>query len=71
MIEIKVDRTICQGYGNCVLAMGDVFDIDNDGIAVVLKGQVGDDRLAEVKRAVYNCPSEAISFTQSASEQTG
>lgn len=68
MIEINLDRAVCQGYGNCVLAIDDAFDIDEDGTAVLLVSQVDDERLADVKRAVYDCPSEAISFTRSPSE---
>ncbi len=65
MITIKVNRRVCQGYGNCVLADPAVFDVDDDGLIVLLHGTVGEEQLSAVRRAVYDCPSEAISFTRS------
>lgn len=66
IIEVSVDRTLCEGYGNCVLAAEDVFDLNDDGQAVAVKSAVDDGRLADIKRAVYDCPMEAISFGQRA-----
>lgn len=65
MISIRVDRSVCQGYGNCVLAESSVFEIDDDGLAVVNEPTVSDDRAAAVRRAAYDCPTEAISVEQS------
>lgn len=61
MIEIRVDRTVCQGYGNCALAAPGVFDVDDEGLVTLLEKQVSDDRLAAVRQAVYDCPTDAIS----------
>jgi ferredoxin len=68
MIEIRVDRDACAGHGNCVLANPDVFDIDDDGLVVLVHSTVDDDRLASIQRSVYDCPTEAISLTEGASE---
>jgi ferredoxin len=63
MISVHVDRTLCQGYGNCVLAEAAVFDIDQEGLAVVDAAAVTEDRAAAIKRAAYDCPTEAITVT--------
>jgi Ferredoxin len=60
MITIRADRTVCQGYGNCVLADPDTFDVDDEGLVVLRRETVGDEGLAAARRAAYDCPSEAI-----------
>lgn len=58
---IKVNRGTCQGYGNCVLALPSVFDLDDEGL-VVLKREDGE--LEGLRRAAYDCPTESILFTE-------
>jgi len=64
MITVKVDRGVCQGYGNCVLAAGDTFDLDDDGVVTLRAEQVGEDRGAAIRRAVYDCPTDAITLIE-------
>lgn len=65
MITIKVDRGVCQGYGNCVLADPETFDLDDGGLVTLRTAEVGADRAAAVRRAAYDCPTEAISLVES------
>jgi ferredoxin len=53
-----IDRQACMGSGNCLYWAPDVFDLDDDGVAVVI-GDVsdGDDR---ARKAADNCPTGAI-----------
>jgi ferredoxin len=53
-----VDRDACMGSGNCVFWAPDVFDLDDDGIAVVVGDATGRDE--EVRKAAANCPTSAI-----------
>jgi ferredoxin len=53
-----VDRDACMGSGNCVFWAPDVFDLDDDGIAVVVGDPTGRDE--EVRKAAANCPTSAI-----------
>lgn len=64
MIEIRIDRTTCQGYGNCVLVAPELFDLGPDGIAVTRLEPVGDDQLDDVRKAVYDCPTNSIAMAQ-------
>lgn len=64
-VTIKVDRHDCQGYGNCVLASEAHFDLDGDGLVVLLKDTASADELDAVKRAAYDCPTEAITVVES------
>lgn len=66
MIEIRIDRTGCQGYGNCVLVAPELFDLDADGIAVARLEQVGDEHRDAVRKAVYDCPTHSIAIGQDA-----
>jgi ferredoxin len=53
-----VDRDACMGSGNCLFWAPGVFDLDGDGIAVVIGDATGRDE--EVRRAAANCPTSAI-----------
>ncbi|MEU9239019.1 ferredoxin [Streptomyces shenzhenensis] len=61
-VELEADK--CVASGQCVLAATDVFDQDDDGIAILLEEQVGDDRLDDVKEAVAVCPAAAIRLVE-------
>jgi ferredoxin len=63
MIRVNVNRETCEGYANCVRAAPDVFDLDDDDLVVLKQEQAGDEQLAKVRRATYDCPTESISFT--------
>lgn len=68
MIRVKVNRGTCLGYGNCVLVAGDIFDLDDDGLVVLKLESVDDAQLEAVRRAVYDCPTNSISFEDSAAD---
>jgi ferredoxin len=57
--RIVVDRNKCQGIGACVGAAPDVFEIDNEGKAIVINSDSDDDTLMSAAGA---CPLEAISL---------
>jgi len=57
--ELVIDRDACMGSGNCVFWAPGVFDLDDEGVAVVCGAPLG--REEEVRRAIVNCPTKAIS----------
>ena len=59
-MKIQLDLTKCQGYGNCVFAAPQVFDLDEAGKAVVLVEEPPAELLASVRDAIADCPSRAI-----------
>lgn len=71
MTEIRIDRSTCQGYGNCVLVAPDLFDLDADGIAVARLEAVGDEHLDALRKAVYDCPTDSIAIAQDAPDEPG
>jgi len=58
--RIVVVREKCQGIGACVGTAPDVFEIDNEGKAVVINAEGADDDT--VLAAAEACPLEAISL---------
>ena len=57
-IAIEVDRDLCIGSGDCVATAPAVFDLDDDGKAVVLDPDGAD--TDDVVEAARNCPVTAI-----------
>jgi ferredoxin len=60
MPKLHADTAACQGYGNCVTRAPDAFDIDDDGVVVVLTDTVTEDQRARIEVAVRSCPVSAL-----------
>jgi ferredoxin len=63
-ITVTLDLDLCNGYGNCVIAAPDVFDLDPQTNLAVLKVPHPVDEAA-VQDAQLDCPVHAISITHS------
>jgi ferredoxin len=62
-MKIAIDLGLCQGYGNCVSAAPDFFDLDDSGQVLLLKAVAEtDEDQAAVRAAVAQCPMSAISI---------
>jgi ferredoxin len=59
-VKLQADRDICIQSGNCVMISDDLFDQDDDGIVVVLVGEVPEDEQDNAREAVKMCPSQAL-----------
>jgi ferredoxin len=57
---IQVDRERCMGSGSCGFWAPATFDLDDEGIAVVIDAE-GDDE-QRVANAVRGCPTHAITL---------
>lgn len=60
MAVVKADLQACQGYANCVIGADDVFDIDDDGVVVVLKAAIPESDRRRVEDAARSCPVSAL-----------
>lgn len=65
MIQVHIDRDICFGSGECVLAVPAVFELDDTGIARIRADAAAIDP-DTAYRVAENCPSGAISVIESA-----
>ena len=60
-IEITINRELCMGSGNCAFWAPGVFDLDADGIAIVIDPTAQPEDL--IRNAAEGCPTQAISIT--------
>jgi len=61
-LEITIDRERCMGSGNCSFWAPNVFDLDDDGIAIVVD-PAGDPE-DKIVLAGQGCPTQAISISR-------
>lgn len=59
-MKVNVNKDKCLGCGMCVGINSDVFDFDDDGLAVADSDKINDENIEEVKDAVNSCPVGAI-----------
>ncbi|MBY4039193.1 ferredoxin [Rhodococcus fascians] len=61
-MKIKLDRTLCDGFGMCAEYAPETFSVDEWGYVSLFKGKENVDSAAEdgVKRALLDCPVHAI-----------
>jgi len=58
--EIRVDRTLCMGSGQCCWYAPNTFEQDDETIAVVTDPEGDPDEA--IGTAVESCPTQAISI---------
>jgi ferredoxin len=63
MPVMEADLDQCQGYGNCVLAADDTFDLSDDGVVVLLREQFPESDRARIEAAAQSCPVSALTVT--------
>lgn len=62
MPVLKADFGACQGYANCVDAAPDAYDIDDDGVVVLLKEHITDEERPRIEEAARSCPVSALTI---------
>ncbi len=63
MATITADPGACQGYGNCLTNASDVFDMDDDGVVIVLRDTVDEADRVRVEEAARSCPVNALTVS--------
>lgn len=60
-MRLTLDRDACQGHNRCYLLAPELFDVDDEGYAVLVGDGTVPEGLGEKARlAVDNCPEYAI-----------
>ena len=60
-MQIEFDRSKCVGHNRCYLLAPELFDVDDEGYAVVrIDGPVPASLEAKAQLAADNCPEYAI-----------
>ena len=65
--RIKIDRTLCTGYAECVGIAPEVFKLGADNISVVLDAEAADEEA--VLDAARACPVDAITVLDEFDDQ--
>ena len=60
MPVVKADLGLCHGYANCIMAAGDYFDLDDDGVVILLRTEVDEADRKRVTEAANSCPVSAL-----------
>jgi ferredoxin len=63
-MKVRVDPEICAGFGVCLGLCPEVFELHDDGYAIVLVGEVPPEFEDMVRKAADQCPSNAISVSE-------
>ena len=62
-MKVRVDATVCAGFGACLGLCPEVFELHDDGYAIVRVSEVPPELEDAVRAAVSQCPSRAISLS--------
>ena len=63
-VEIRIDREKCMGSGNCSFWAPNTFDLDDDGVAIVINPD--GDEASKIQNAANGCPTQAITLSEGA-----
>lgn len=64
-MKVRVDPGVCAGFSVCIGLSADVFELHDDGYAMVRVSEVPKELENAVRTAVNQCPSGAISLDES------
>ena len=59
-MKLVVDKDICIGCGACAAICPDVFEIDDDGLAVSVVNEINEEFEEDAIDAKEGCPVNAI-----------
>jgi len=63
-MKVRVDAGVCAGFGVCLGLCPEVFELHDDGYAIVRVNEVPQELEEAVRKAVSQCPSRAISLSE-------
>ena len=63
-MKVQVDPSLCAGFGVCVELSEEVFDLIDEGYAIVKVAEVPPELEEQIRTAVDQCPARAISITE-------
>ncbi len=66
-LRVRIDRTLCVGFGDCVTAAPDAFILDGEDIAIFRAPETVD--RACLLRACASCPVDALTVWDENGEQ--
>lgn len=61
-MKVQINSEICAGFGICTGIAPEVFELHQDGYAVVLVSEVAPENEDTMRRAESQCPARAIAI---------
>jgi ferredoxin len=61
-MKVVVNRSLCDGNGNCAAAAPELFELDDEDQLHILKESFGEELRAKAEAAVRSCPKNALSL---------
>ena len=61
-MKVRVDPRVCAGFSVCLGLCPEVFELHDDGYAIVRVSEVPPELEDAVRTAVNQCPSNAIAL---------
>lgn len=58
-LTVKIDRTLCVGFGDCIDEAPEIFEFDDEGIAVFVADTTEAER-NRLSEACASCPVDAL-----------
>lgn len=60
-MKVTYDRELCQGHNRCYMLAPEIFDVDDEGYAVLkIEGELPAELEEKAQLCVDNCPEFAI-----------
>ena len=59
-MRVIVDRDNCEAQAVCVRTCAQVFELDDEDVLHIAAGDVPDEYIDAVRRAVTRCPMQAL-----------
>ena len=66
-MKVQVNSEICAGFGICLGIAPEVFELHDDGYAIVLVSEVKPADEDAMRRAASQCPAQAIILSDDSS----
>ena len=70
-MKVHVNANVCAGFGVCLGLCPEVFELHDDGYAIVLVSEVPAELEESVRQAVNQCPARAISLSDDPGSSPG
>jgi len=67
-MKVHINPDICAGFGICLGIAPDMFELHEDGYAIVLASEIKPEDEDDMRRAASQCPSRAISISEDGEE---
>ena len=66
-LRVRIDRTLCVGFGDCITEAPEAFMLDEDGVVIFLKPEAVERE--QLLRACDSCPVDAITVLDESGAQ--